>query len=30
MPAPDLIKLDDALNALAQFDARKAKVVELK
>jgi len=29
-PGPDLIKLDDALNALAEFDPRKAKVVELK
>ena len=29
-PDPDLVKLDDALNDLARFDARKAKVVELK
>jgi RNA polymerase sigma factor (TIGR02999 family) len=28
-PDPDLIKLDDALNDLADFDPRKAKVVEL-
>jgi RNA polymerase sigma factor (TIGR02999 family) len=27
---PDLVKLDDALNALAEFDPRKAKVVELR
>jgi RNA polymerase sigma-70 factor, ECF subfamily len=27
---PDLVKLDDALNALSQFDPRKAKVVELR
>jgi RNA polymerase sigma-70 factor (ECF subfamily) len=27
---PDLIALDEALNALQQFDARKAKVVELR
>jgi RNA polymerase sigma-70 factor, ECF subfamily len=27
---PDLIALDDALNALQQFDPRKAKVVELR
>jgi RNA polymerase sigma-70 factor, ECF subfamily len=27
---PDLIALHDALNALQQFDARKAKVVELR
>jgi RNA polymerase sigma-70 factor (ECF subfamily) len=27
---PDLAKLDDALNDLARFDSRKAKVVELK
>ena len=26
----DLVKLDDALNALAEFDPRKAKVVELR
>jgi RNA polymerase sigma factor (TIGR02999 family) len=26
----DLIALDDALNALAQLDARKAKVVEMR
>ena len=30
MPDPDLVKLDDALNALAQMDPRKARVVELK
>ncbi len=29
-PDPDLIKLDDALNALADFDPRMAKVVELR
>jgi len=29
-PDPDLVKLDDALNDLARFDSRKAKVVELK
>jgi RNA polymerase sigma factor (TIGR02999 family) len=29
-PDPDLVKLDDALNALADFDPRKAKVVELR
>jgi len=29
-PDPDLIKLDDALNALADFDPRKAKIVELR
>lgn len=28
--APDLVALDDALAALAGFDARKAKVVELR
>ncbi|RQV97142.1 sigma-70 family RNA polymerase sigma factor [bacterium] len=27
---PDLIELDDALNALAELDPRKAKVVELR
>ena len=27
---PDLVKLDDALNALSEFDPRKAKVVELR
>jgi RNA polymerase sigma factor (TIGR02999 family) len=27
---PDLVKLDDALNALARFDPRKAKIVELR
>ena len=27
---PDLVKLDDALNALSAFDPRKAKVVELR
>jgi len=27
---PDLVALDDALNALQQFDPRKAKVVELR
>lgn len=29
-PALDLVKLDDALKALADFDPRKAKVVELR
>ncbi len=29
-PDPDLVKLDDALNALAQLDPRKARVVELR
>lgn len=29
-PDPDLAKLDDALNELARFDSRKAKVVESK
>ena len=29
-PDPDLVKLDDALKALAEFDPRKAKVVELR
>jgi RNA polymerase sigma-70 factor, ECF subfamily len=29
-PDPDLVKLDEALNALAEFDSRKAKVVELR
>jgi RNA polymerase sigma factor (TIGR02999 family) len=29
-PDPDLIKLDDALSALADFDPRKAKIVELR
>ena len=29
-PDPDLIKLDDALSALAEFDQRKAKIVELR
>ncbi|MBN1567199.1 MAG: sigma-70 family RNA polymerase sigma factor [Acidobacteria bacterium] len=29
-PDPDLIKLNDALNALANFDPRKAKIVELR
>ena len=28
--AAELIALDDALQALAQFDARKAKVIELR
>ena len=27
---PDLVALDDALNALAEFDARKAQVVEMR
>ncbi len=27
---PDLIELDDALNALAEFDLRKARIVELR
>jgi RNA polymerase sigma factor (TIGR02999 family) len=26
----DFVKLDDALNALAEFDSRKARVVELR
>jgi len=30
VPDPDLVKLDDALNALAQMDPRKARVVELR
>ena len=29
-PGLDLVKLDDALKALADFDSRKAKVVELR
>jgi RNA polymerase sigma factor (TIGR02999 family) len=29
-PGPDLIALDDALESLAAFDARKSKVVELR
>jgi RNA polymerase sigma factor (TIGR02999 family) len=29
-PDRDLVRLDDALNALAEFDPRKAKVVELR
>ena len=29
-PDPDLVKLDEALNALSEFDPRKAKVVELR
>jgi len=29
-PTPDLVALDDALNALAQFDADLAKLVELR
>ncbi len=29
-PAMDLVRLDDALKALAEFDTRKAKVVELR
>jgi len=29
-PDPDLVKLDEALSALAQLDPRKARVVELK
>ena len=28
--SPDLVKLDDALNALGELDPRKAKVVELR
>lgn len=28
-PDPDIVALDEALNALAEFDPRKAKVVEL-
>jgi len=27
---PDLIALDDALNALAEFDERKSRIVELR
>jgi RNA polymerase sigma-70 factor (ECF subfamily) len=27
---PDLVKLDDALKALAEFDPRQAKIVELR
>ncbi len=27
---PDLVSLDDAMNTLAQFDARKAQVVEMR
>jgi len=27
---PDLVALDDAMNALARFDARKARVVEMR
>ena len=30
LPPDQLIRLDDALDALAQFDARKARVVELR
>jgi RNA polymerase sigma-70 factor (ECF subfamily) len=30
VPDPDLVKLDEALGALADFDPRKAKVVELR
>jgi RNA polymerase sigma-70 factor (ECF subfamily) len=29
-PAVDLVAIDDALNALASFDPRKVKVVELR
>lgn len=29
-PGADLVRLDDALSALAEFDPRKAKVVELR
>lgn len=29
-PSQDLVALDDALDSLSQFDARKAKVVELR
>lgn len=29
-PGADLVQLDDALSAFAEFDARKAKVVELR
>jgi RNA polymerase sigma factor (TIGR02999 family) len=29
-PGTDLVRLDDALSALAEFDPRKAKVVELR
>ncbi len=28
--SPDVVALDDALNALAAFDARKAKIIELR
>jgi RNA polymerase sigma-70 factor (ECF subfamily) len=30
MPDERLVALDDSMNALAKFDARKAKVVELR
>lgn len=29
-PDPDIVKLDDALNALADFDSMKARIVELR
>lgn len=29
-PGEDLVRLDDALNALAEMDPRRAKVVELR
>jgi DNA-directed RNA polymerase specialized sigma24 family protein len=29
-PDADLVSLDEAMNALAQFDARKAQVVEMR
>ena len=30
VPSTDVVKLDDALEALAQIDARKSRVVELR
>jgi RNA polymerase sigma factor (TIGR02999 family) len=29
-PAPELVRLDDALQALARFDERKSQVIELR
>jgi RNA polymerase sigma factor (TIGR02999 family) len=29
-PSPDLVALDDALDALAKFDARKSQVIEMR